>query len=297
MKTKQHLRRGRRSEPAQTNYWQSYSDMMASLLMVFILIVAISIVSLNQYRARLAEQNEELLARQELLEKQNEEFLKLKVELEAKQGEIDRIIGIKQEIIEALNEEFGKQDITIDIDQQTGAIVFDSSILYDRSAYKLKSDGRKFLDRFLPIYIGVLFGDDFREDIAEIIIEGHTDSSGSYESNLKLSQERALQVALYCLNMPSLTSAQKQKLQQILTAKGRSYADLIYDENGVEDAEASRRVEFKFSLRDSDMIEEMKRILEENDLDDAAAQSTAPAGAAGENGAPEQPDVPEGDRT
>ena len=61
--------------------------------------------------------------------------------------------------------------------------------------------------------------------------------------------------------MPSLTRDQKQKLQQILTAKGRSYSDLILDENGREDADASRRVEFKFSLKDSEMIEEMNRIL------------------------------------
>ena len=39
------------------------------------------------------------------------------------------------------------------------------------------------------------------------------------------------------------------------------------DEYGREDPEASRRVEFKFSLRDSDMIQEMQRILQENDLD------------------------------
>ena len=60
--------------------------------------------------------------------------------------------------------------------------------------------------------------------------------------------------------MQSLTSEQKKQLQKILTAKGRSYADLIYV-NGVEDPEASRRVEFKFSLKDSEMIEEMNRIL------------------------------------
>ena len=96
MKTKQHLRRGRRSEPAQTNYWQSYSDMMASLLMVFILIVAISIVSLNQYRARLAEQNEELLARQELLEKQNPLYARIfSLRREGyKLAEIHEIIGV-----------------------------------------------------------------------------------------------------------------------------------------------------------------------------------------------------------
>ena len=67
--------------------------------------------------------------------------------------------------------------------------------------------------------------------------------------------------------MPGLTAEQKALLQQILTATGKSWANLVYDEYGHEDAEASRRVEFKFSLRDADMIEEMRRILEENDLD------------------------------
>ena len=35
----------------------------------------------------------------------------------------------------------------------------------------------------------------------------------------------------------------------------------FYDENGQEDADASRRVEFKFSLKDSEMIEELNQIL------------------------------------
>ena len=39
--------------------------------------------------------------------------------------------------------------------------------------------------------------------------------------------------------------------------------------DGVEDADASRRVEFKFSLKDSEMIEEMNRILSE-DTDETA---------------------------
>ena len=42
---------------------------------------------------------------------------------------------------------------------------------------------------------------------------------------------------------------------------GKSYSNLIYDQYGNEDAEASRRVEFKFRLKDSEMIQEMNRIL------------------------------------
>ena len=49
-----------------------------------------------------------------------------------------------------------------------------------------------------------------------------------------------------------------------MTATGRSESDPVYV-NGVENKDASRRVEFKFSLKDSEMIEEMNKILSETD--------------------------------
>ena len=60
--------------------------------------------------------------------------------------------------------------------------------------------------------------------------------------------------------MPSLNGAQRGKLQEIMTATGRSESDPVFV-NGIEDKDASRRVEFKFSLKDSEMIDEMNRIL------------------------------------
>ena len=51
------------------------------------------------------------------------------------------------------------------------------------------------------------------------------------------------------------------QLQKLLTAKGRSFSDPIYQADGTVDMSASRRVEFKFRLKDSEMIDEMNRIL------------------------------------
>ena len=148
------------------------------------------------------------------------------------------------------------------VDPNTGDIVLDSSVFFETGKAAIKEEGQELLNRFVPVYLDVLLQDKYSKYLGEIIIEGHTDSSGSYESNLKLSQDRALQVALYCLNMPSLTRAQKARLQQILTATGRSSSDLILGPDGREDPDASRRVEFKFSLRDADMIREINRILQ-----------------------------------
>ena len=106
---------------------------------------------------------------------------------------------------------------------------------------------------------------DYQDYIGEIIIEGHTDTSGSYLSNLKLSQDRALAVATYCLGgeMPGISEAEKNLLQGILTANGRSYSDPVYYPNGAVNMEASRRVVFKFRMKDAEMIDQMSAILED----------------------------------
>ena len=65
--------------------------------------------------------------------------------------------------------------------------------------------------------------------------------------------------------MQGLSGAQQRVLQNLMTAKGRSYSDPVYYADGVtENKEASRRVEFKFRLKDAEMIDEMNRILSES---------------------------------
>lgn len=54
-------RRDHVKKEENVSYWQSYSDMMAALLLVFVLVIAVAIVALNDYKEKLAEQNEELL--------------------------------------------------------------------------------------------------------------------------------------------------------------------------------------------------------------------------------------------
>ena len=129
----------------------------------------------------------------------------------------------------------------------------------------LKESGKQLLNAFIPVYIRTLMSEENEGYVGEIIIEGHTDTDGSYLHNLGLSQERALAVAQYCLagEMPGLTYQEKQMLQSILTADGRSFADPVYMADGVTvDKEASRRVVFKFRMKDSDMIDQMSAILE-----------------------------------
>ena len=113
------------------------------------------------------------------------------------------------------------------------------------------------------MYLGVLLQDNFRPYIAEIIIEGHTDTDGGYQSNMTLSFNRANAVANFCLDSDNgLTDTQIQQLQELMTVNGRSYSEPIYQMNSTEvDMAASRRVEIKFRLKEDEMIEKITEVL------------------------------------
>lgn len=56
---------------------------------------------------------------------------------------------------------------------------------------------------------------------------------------------------------------EEYSLRSLVTANGRSFSNLIYKADGTEDAGKSRRVEFKFRLKDVEMIDEMRSLIKE----------------------------------
>ena len=314
-----HNRRAGRGSTGGGASWISYSDMMAALLLIFVLILTYSLYQyftmLETKTRELEKQQQLLLSQQALLQEREDELSALQLTLTAKQEELDEanarlltkeemlallqaqleekekelaaattrleeqqvalaaqarrldeLVGVRSNIIRDLSSSLTAANLKANVDAN-GSIVLDSAVFFETGKSEIKEEGKALLNRFIPVYLNVLLDSQYADYMGEIIIEGHTDSTGTYDNNLKLSQERALQVALYVLNMPGLSGRQRTLLQQILTATGKSWADLVYDEYGDEDAEASRRVEFKFSLKDAEMISEMQKILQENDLD------------------------------
>ena len=218
------------------------------------------------------EENQKLLAQivlreADLADQQNKiEALQLVLsaqekELSSYQVQIADLLGVRTRIVEDLRNSLAKANILASVDPNTGDIVLDSKLMYETNSAEIREEGLSQLDRLIPVYLNVLLSPEYRDYVAEIMIEGHTDSTGRYERNLELSQERALNVAKYCLSMPSLTATQKALLKKIVTAQGRADSDLVYNPDGSENQDRSRRVEIKFRLKDTEMIERMGEIL------------------------------------
>ncbi|NLV57297.1 MAG: OmpA family protein [Clostridiales bacterium] len=182
--------------------------------------------------------------------------------MDTQQKRLDDLVGVRTRIIQELSNELSQAKLKASVDRNTGDIMLQSAVFFDVGKDEIKEGGRAFLDEFIPVYLSVLLRPEYAQDLGEIIIEGHTDTQGTYLKNLELSQKRALSVATYCLGMNGLTSAQRERLRDILTAKGRSYSVPIYLPNSTKvDMDASRRVEFKFRLKDAEMIDEIRKIL------------------------------------
>ena len=225
------IQKRKKSQEEEVGFWISFSDLMASILIIFILLFVYKLV---EYQANLTE----------------------------KEQQIQELTSTRVKIIEMLQEEFKKEDIDINIDPKTGTIKLNESILFDTSKSELKEEGKEFARRFIPIYVKILLGnEEVKSQLSQIIIEGHTDDVGSYMSNLKLSQDRTLSVAQFLLD-DEFDYKYKKDLQEYITLNGRSYSEPILDDEGNINRDASRRVEIKFRLKEEEILLEIQNKLE-----------------------------------
>lgn len=223
----------RRKSSSSPNYWMSFADLMSALLMVFVLLLVVVVLD---YREDLAE----------------------------KEKQIEEITNVKSEIIAALMQEFENSNIDLEIDPDTGAIQLATNILYAYNSSEITVEGKETLAQFIPKYLDILLQDKYREEISTIIIEGHADNTGEYLYNLGLSQERAFSVlkVIYGENFPNFD--QKEYSKQVVTANGRSNVVPVNNAAGEYDADASRRVEFLFRLKEDEKIEEIQKLVDGN---------------------------------
>ena len=217
-------------EQQEGQFWPSFTDLLTTILLCFILIFITMMVIKS-------------------------------LQIEEMTRTIDQIMGVRSELINDLKDEFGDSSSGIQVDEKTGAIIFNTEILFTYNKSTLKSESFGFLNDFVPLYLDVLLGSGYEEYIAEIIIEGHTDRDGDYLYNLQLAQDRAYSVASYILGDKFPYKNIQPHLKEKLTVNSKSYTDFLTDEQGNYSADSSRRVEFKFRLKDEEILNKTREIL------------------------------------
>ncbi|MCP8615814.1 OmpA family protein [Salirhabdus salicampi] len=216
-------------------FWPAFTDILATLLLV-ILLILVTLLFTKQV---------------EISDKEGK--------IEAQEQQIEALIGFREGVIDDLSAAFREQGVEVEVDPNSGAIKFDSDLLFDYDKAVLRPEFKQQLQNIIPIYASVLFHEENREMVDSIIIEGHTDSDGSYMYNLELSQQRAFSIVSYILSDEFGDFPNKEALRQKIAAIGRSESEPII-ENGSENKSKSRRVELKFRIA---MSEEMENVFKD----------------------------------
>jgi outer membrane protein OmpA-like peptidoglycan-associated protein len=223
-------------EKSSGEIWQPVSDLMSVLMMVFILI-AISFM------------------------------VKVAVDKENMQEVAESYIELQNNLYNDLYEEF-KYDLIrwdAELDKDNLSIRFRSpEIIFDLGSSKVKEEFVSILEDFIPRFIGILYSEEYRNDIEEIRIEGHTSKywraqtspSEAYILNMGLSQDRTRNVLEIALEQIADESTSTWT-QTFLTANGLSSSRPFIESDGTENQELSRRVEFRVKTNAENRIAEI----------------------------------------
>ena len=212
--------------------------------------------SMTEQEEKLKLSEEKLLELLKAVDNKQTKYDELLAKLQAQKAKIKSLTGIKLKVISELKSSLGDK---INIDKNSGSLRLASNILFDKGSSTLKDGAKKELKENFINYVDTLISNkNIADHLDKIIIEGHTDSDGSYLYNLNLSQQRAFAVMNYLLTLDYI---KEHNIKDKLVASGRSYLDAI-KVNGVEDKDASRRIEVKFRLKNEDAMYEIERILD-----------------------------------
>lgn len=248
------VRGGRRGEEEK---WISYADLLSAVLLIFALFIIL--ILLNQ-KFDDPEPDDLIVVAQE------QRIAELEQTVAATRKGIEDTVAVKTELVQELTEEFQDSAQGLEVDPLTGAIRLPGSVLFGTDSSVVTPAGRAYLEKFIPQYIAILMADPFRENIEQVIVEGHTDQDGDYLYNLELSQSRAFSVVETILSDTFPSVSHREQLQTIITANGRSFAIPIVNSDGSANPEESRRVEFKFRMKDGKLLEQLQKIMEESEL-------------------------------
>lgn len=230
------------------NYDLTISDLMAALVLIFILLLST-------------------------------QFLELKKQSSLASEYRDR----KQSLVKALREEF-RDDFDrwkAEFDEQTLMIRFPQDVAFMPNSAELRPRFQAILNDFFPRYISVLTRPEYIEEIDEIRIEGHTanpgkkyDSWEGYADSINTAQSRANNVLFFVLDSFQRKQGDSSEimnwLRRHIAASGFAFAKPVFIDPAAVPLyvdsninwDKSRRVEFSIRTKYEEVIQKMIEVSE-----------------------------------
>ncbi len=216
---------------------------------------------LDQQQKDLAAQDK-LLGEQAALIGQQEDYLKAaSEELLAMRGQMQTIAVLRLSILEQIRDSFVRAtgDASRVSIADNGNIILNESILFDVGSSEIKEEAQAPLDQLVTVFYKFLSDDENAKYVDSIVISGHTDSTGTDESNRILSTDRANSVLDYLL---SSGSGRLSRYAAYFCAAGYGETRPVDTNQTAAGRSANRRIEISIILKDDSILEIIESYLD-----------------------------------
>jgi len=225
-------------------------------------------LTLTEQEQALAEQKDELAAQAQLLADQNaligqqEEYMKAAAEeLLAMRSQMQTIAVLRLSILEQIRD--GMAEVMGDPSKvsigESGNIILSESVLFDVGSSEIKPEAEPALNELIDVFMQFLANDENTRYVDSIVIAGHTDSTGSYESNRILSTDRANSVLGYLLEGDG---GRLNRYGRYFCAAGYGEMRPVQSNATAAGRTANRRIEISIILRDDTVMDIVESYLD-----------------------------------
>lgn len=206
------IKRGGRDE-AEKPFWISFADLMTAMMVLFLVVMGVALLAVTKTVSERDKKEDQHRQDIELILKRFDDAAK-------------RYDGIK-------------------VDKGRSVIDFGDRARFAFGKSSLAAEQEKVLRQFVPEIITLANDELGKRILKRIVVEGFTDKTGSYLSNLNLSLHRSQRVlcAMFATSGQDLLSTdQKENVRSLFMVGGYSF-------NAAKDTdEESRRVEMRLEF-------------------------------------------------
>lgn len=206
----------RNKEEGEKPFWISYADLMTALMILFLVVMVASLVMVTQ---------------------------RIAIETQGEKDRAGEISNLCHRL--ALRAKLVNSSIVVDCKQNL--VNFGEAGRFGHNDYRLEKTGNQALLDVVPLILEAAESEEGKKWFKQVLIEGFTDTDGSYLYNLHLSLQRSEWVMCTLLdgryaNEIKFNDAKRSQVRELFLAGGVSF------NNAKESKEASRRVELRLQF-------------------------------------------------
>ncbi|MBT6325831.1 MAG: OmpA family protein [Bdellovibrionales bacterium] len=222
--------------------WISISDLMAGLLIIFILTLTYFILSYTE-----------------------------------KTDYISKNQSLKEKVLKDIKEQMESKGFNVKLDEEQWVLRLDLP-LFDSCGVDLKNEGKRTVEALGKVMHSEFIKDEYKNSIETVFIEGHTDAAKiskggqcKYNSNWELSAQRAINTWLGMKsNEPRLDELKNQNKERLFSVSGYGKTRPL-NKNWSKRA-LNRRIDVRIAMNPPsienkpEIISEIKRVIANNIL-------------------------------